>query len=75
MTRPCTVLWTSEPLAIGKHEWRIVVGDFPHLVTVDRALGRSAPSRSWRRVALRCEKTVNSFQAFVALACAMGWLT
>lgn len=27
-----------------------------------------------RRIALRCEKTIASFQAFVALACAMAWL-
>ena len=30
--------------------------------------------RRFRRIALRCEKTVASFQAFVALACAMAWL-
>jgi transposase len=28
----------------------------------------------FRRIALRCEKTVSSFRAFVSLACAMAWL-
>ena len=56
MTRPCTVLWTSPPLAIGKHEWRIVIGDFPHLLTVNRALGRDdtngrATFYEWRPLA------------------------
>jgi len=27
-----------------------------------------------RRIALRCEKTISSFRAFVSLACAMVWL-
>lgn len=27
-----------------------------------------------RRIALRCEKTVSSFKAFVDLACAMTWI-
>lgn len=31
--------------------------------------------KRFRRIALRCEKTVSSFRAFVALACAMIWLT
>ena len=30
--------------------------------------------KRFRRIALRCEKTVTPFQAFVALACAMTWL-
>jgi putative transposase len=30
--------------------------------------------KRFRRIALRCEKTVASFKAFVALACAMAWL-
>jgi len=30
--------------------------------------------KRFRRIALRCEKTVISFRAFVALACAMAWL-
>ena len=30
--------------------------------------------KRFRRIALRCEKTVASFRAFVALACAMAWL-
>jgi transposase len=30
--------------------------------------------KRFRRIALRCEKTVTSFRAFVALACAMTWL-
>ena len=30
--------------------------------------------KRFRRIALRCEKTVASFQGFVALACAMAWL-
>lgn len=30
--------------------------------------------KRFRRIALRCEKTVASFKAFVALACAMTWL-
>ncbi len=31
--------------------------------------------KRFRRIALRCEKTTASFKAFVALACAMAWLT
>ena len=31
--------------------------------------------KRFRRIALRCEKTANSFQAFVHLACTMAWLT
>ena len=31
--------------------------------------------KRFRRIALRCEKTVPSFRGFVALACAMTWLT
>jgi len=31
--------------------------------------------KRFRRIALRCEKTVSSFRSFVALACAMTWLT
>lgn len=58
MNRPCTVLWTSEPLVIGKHEWRIVVGDFLHLVAIDRAIGRHntngrATFYEWRPLAYR----------------------
>lgn len=30
--------------------------------------------KRFRRIALRCEKTVSSFKAFVELACAMAWL-
>lgn len=30
--------------------------------------------KRFRRIALRCEKTVSSFPAFVSLACAMAWL-
>ncbi len=30
--------------------------------------------KRFRRIALRCEKTVSSFRSFVALACAMVWL-
>ncbi len=30
--------------------------------------------KRFRRIALRCEKTVASFHGFVALACAMAWL-
>lgn len=30
--------------------------------------------KRFRRIALRCEKTVISFKAFVDLACAMAWL-
>jgi transposase len=30
--------------------------------------------KRFRRIALRCEKTVASFRGFVALACAMAWL-
>ncbi|WP_085999842.1 transposase [Paracoccus sp. N5] len=29
--------------------------------------------RCFRRIALRCERTVASFKAFVDLACAMAW--
>ena len=31
--------------------------------------------KRFRRIALRCEKTLSSFRAFVSLACAMAWLT
>jgi len=31
--------------------------------------------KRFRRIALRCEKTLSSFKAFVDLACAMAWLT
>lgn len=30
--------------------------------------------KRFRRIALRCEKTLAAFRAFVALACAMAWL-
>ena len=30
--------------------------------------------KRFRRIALRCEKTVSSFRAFVTLACTMTWL-
>jgi len=30
--------------------------------------------KRFRRIALRCEKTVTSFKAFVDLACAMAWI-
>lgn len=30
--------------------------------------------KRFRRIALRCEKTISSFRAFVAIACAMQWL-
>ena len=30
--------------------------------------------KRFRRIALRCEKTLSSFRAFVALACVMTWL-
>jgi putative transposase len=30
--------------------------------------------KRFRRIALRCEKTIASFTGFVALACAMAWL-
>ena len=30
--------------------------------------------KRFRRIALRCEKTLSSFKAFVDLACAMAWL-
>ena len=30
--------------------------------------------KRFRRIALRCEKTVSSFKSFVSLACAMTWL-
>lgn len=30
--------------------------------------------KRFRRIALRCEKTLSSFHAFVSLACAMVWL-
>ena len=30
--------------------------------------------KRFRRIALRCEKTLSSFSAFVSLACAMVWL-
>ena len=30
--------------------------------------------KRFRRIALRCEKTVSAFKAFVDLACAMAWI-
>ena len=30
--------------------------------------------KRFRRIALRCEKTVTSFKAFIDLACAMAWI-
>lgn len=30
--------------------------------------------KRFRRIALCCEKTVSSFRAFIALACAMAWI-
>ena len=30
--------------------------------------------KRFRRIALRCEKTLSSFKAFVDLACTMAWL-
>ncbi len=30
--------------------------------------------KRFRRIALRCEKTLSSFTAFVNLACAMAWI-
>ncbi len=32
-------------------------------------------SKRFRRIALRCEKTISSFKAFVDLACAMAWIS
>lgn len=56
--QPHTVLWTSEPLAIGKNEWRIVVAHFPHLETIERATGDHdrggrATFYEWRPIAYR----------------------
>ena len=31
--------------------------------------------KRFRRIALRCEKTVSSFKAFVDLACIMAWIS
>jgi len=31
--------------------------------------------KRFRRIALRCEKTISSFKAFVDLACAMAWIS
>ena len=31
--------------------------------------------KRFRRIALRCEKTVSSFKGFVDLACAMAWIS
>lgn len=31
--------------------------------------------KRFRRIALRCEKTLGSFKAFVDLACAMAWMS
>lgn len=50
--------------------------------TIDRALYKERHLiecffnriKRFRRIALRCEKTVSSFRAFVDLACAMAWL-
>ena len=30
--------------------------------------------KRFRRIALRCEKTISSFRAFVSIACTMAWL-
>ena len=30
--------------------------------------------KRFRRIALRCEKTLPAFRAFVSLGCAMAWL-
>ena len=30
--------------------------------------------KRYRRIALRCEKTISAFRAFVSIACAMAWL-
>lgn len=30
--------------------------------------------KRFRRIALRCEKTLTSFKAFIDIACAMAWL-
>jgi transposase len=30
--------------------------------------------KRFRRIALRCEKTISSFKAFIDLACAMAWI-
>ena len=30
--------------------------------------------KRFRRIALRCEKTLTSFKAFIDLTCAMAWL-
>lgn len=38
---------------------------------VERFLNQIKP---FRRIALRCEKTIASFSGFVSLACAMAWL-
>ena len=31
--------------------------------------------KRFRRIALRCEKTISSFKAFIDLACAMAWIS
>lgn len=31
--------------------------------------------KRFRRIAMRCEKTISSFKAFVDLACAMAWIS
>lgn len=31
--------------------------------------------KRFRRIALRCEKTLTSFKAFVDIACAMAWIS
>jgi len=50
--------------------------------TIDRALSKErhlvecffSRITRFRRIALRCEKTVSSFSVFVSLACTMVWL-
>ena len=50
--------------------------------TIDRALCKERnfverffnQIKRFRRIALRCEKTIASFSGFVALACAMAWI-
>ena len=51
-------------LASGKQSTGLF-SDPPHFNRIKR----------FRRIALRCEKTISSFKAFVDLACAMAWIS
>lgn len=59
----------SNPSRAQKHEF-----DEDHYKARHLAENFFLKIKRFRRIALRCEKTVSSFAAFVTLACAMVWL-